>query len=115
MAKILPAVVAVVVAQARKRTTTSPATTFTFLRHVGGIGLIPTAIRDRTSIPSYGSLDLLTAWLAVSNPDIWFYYAAMSTIGATIGAVITYRMGKKVGVWWIEKKIGRKRLQQIED
>ena len=115
MAKILPAVVAVVVAQARKRTTTSPATTFTFLRHVGGIGLIPLAILDSTIIPTFGSLDLLTAWLAVGNPDIWLYYAAMSTIGATIGAVITYRMGKKAGVLWIEKKIGHKRLQQIED
>src|SRR5215469_873043 len=115
MAKILPAVVAVVVAQARKRAATSPATTFTFLRHVGGIGLIPLAILDSTIIPTFGSLDLLTAWLAVGNPDIWLYYAAMSTIGATIGALITYRMGKKAGVWWIEKKIGHKRLQQIED
>jgi membrane protein YqaA with SNARE-associated domain len=114
MAKILPAVVAAVVAQARKRAATSPATTFTFLRHVGGIGLIPLAILDSTIIPTFGSLDLLTAWLAAGNPDIWLYYAAMSTIGATIGAVITYRMGKKAGVLWIEKKIGNKRLQQIE-
>jgi membrane protein YqaA with SNARE-associated domain len=115
MVKILPAVVAAVLAQARKRATTSPATTFTFLRHVGGIGLIPLAILDSTIVPTFGSLDLLTAWLAVGNPDIWLYYAAMSTVGATIGAVITYRMGKKMGESWIEKKIGRKRLRKIED
>jgi membrane protein YqaA with SNARE-associated domain len=115
MAKILPVVIAAVAAQTRKRATTSPATTFTFLRHVGGIGLIPLAIIDSTIIPTFGSLDLLTAWLAVGNPDIWLYYAAMSTIGATIGAVITYRMGKKVGESWIERKIGRKRLRKIED
>src|SRR5215468_2233077 len=114
MAKILPAVVAAVVAQARKRAATSPATTFTFLRHVGGIGLVPLAILDSTVVPTFGSLDLLTAWLAVRNPDLWLYYALMSTIGATIGAVITYRMGTKVSVWWIEKKIGHKRLERIE-
>ena len=102
-------------AQARKRAATSPATTFTFLRHVGGIGLIPLAIVDSTIIPTFGSLDLLTAWLAVGNPDLWLYYAGMSTIGATIGALITYRMGKKMGESWIERKIGRKRLRKIED
>src|SRR5262244_3843321 len=86
---------------AAQRTRTRSSSTFvTFLRHVGGIGLIPLAIVDSTIIPTFGSLDLLTAWLAVGNPDIWLYYAAMSTIGATIGAAITYRMGKKVGVWW---------------
>jgi membrane protein YqaA with SNARE-associated domain len=114
MGKVLPAVVAVVAAQARKR---APATTtsFSFLRHVGGIGLVPLAILDSTIIPTFGSLDLLTAWLAVRNPDLWLYYALMSTIGATIGALITYRMGKKVGVRWIEKKIGSKRLRTIEN
>jgi membrane protein YqaA with SNARE-associated domain len=115
MGKILPVIVGAVVAQTRKRAATRPATTFTFLRHVGGIGLIPLAILDSTIIPTFGSLDLLTAWLAVGNPDLWLYYAAMSTIGATIGALITYRMGKKMGESWIEKKIGRKRLRKIED
>src|SRR5215831_8893361 len=99
----------------RASTSGSTSTTLSLIRQFGGIGLIPLAILDSSIIPTFGSLDLLTAWLAVGNPDIWLYYAAMSTIGATIGAVITYRMGKKVGVWWIEKKIGRKRLQRIED
>jgi len=115
MARILQVALLAVAAQTRKRAATSTTTTFSFLRHVGGIGLIPLAILDSTIIPTFGSLDLLTAWLAVGNPDLWFYYALMSTIGATIGALITYRMGKKVGVSWIEKKIGHKRLRQIED
>lgn len=101
----------------RRGNTRLPArpTTYTFLRHVGGIGLVPLAILDSTIIPTFGSLDLLTAWLAVGNPDLWLYYAGMSTIGATIGALITYRMGKKMGESWIERKIGRKRLRKIED
>ncbi len=114
MAKVLPGALITVILQARKRAP-APTTSFSFLRHVGGIGLIPLAILDSTIVPTFGSLDLLTAWLAVGNPDLWLYYALMSTIGATIGALITYRMGEKVGVRWIEKKIGRKRLRRIEN
>lgn len=114
MARIMHAVMLAVVVQARKRTAPARTTIFTFLRHVGGIGLIPLAILDSTIVPTFGSLDLLTAWLAVANPDLWLYYALMSTIGATAGALITYRMGNRVGVWWIEKKIGQKRLERIE-
>jgi membrane protein YqaA with SNARE-associated domain len=106
-----PAVLALA-AQTRAR---SSSTTLSFLRHVGGIGLIPLAVVDSTIIPTFGSLDLLTAWLAVGNPDLWFYYALMSTIGALLGALITYHMGERTGAKWAEKKIGRKRLLQIEN
>jgi membrane protein YqaA with SNARE-associated domain len=105
-----------VLLQARKRAAKATTTTsFSFLRHIGGIGLVPLAILDSTIVPTFGSLDLLTAWLAVGNPDLWWYYALMSTVGALIGAMITYYMGKKMGASWIEKKIGRKRLRRIED
>lgn len=116
MASFLQASVLAVMVQVRKSAGSTAATTsFTFLRHIGGVGLVPLAILDSTIIPTFGSLDLLTAWLAVRSPDLWLYYALMSTVGALIGAVITYHMGKKVGVEWVEKKIGRKRLKRIED
>src|SRR6266852_7260408 len=116
MARFLRGALLAVLLQARKRAAKATTTTsFTFLRHIGGIGLVPLAILDSTIIPTFGSLDLLTAWLAVGNPDLWLYYALMSTVGALIGAMITYHMGKKVGASWIEKKIGRKRLRRIED
>ena len=85
-----------------------------FLRHVGGIGLVPLAILDSSIIPTFGSLDLFTAILAARTPTLWLYYAAMSTLGAVIGAVITYRMGKKLGTSWMEKKAGKKRVKQVE-
>jgi len=96
---------------ARRQTQSS---TILFLRHFGGIGLVPLAIVDSTIIPTFGSLDLLTAWLAVGNPDLWWYYAAMSTTGALIGAIVTYRMGRRMGSAWVEKKIGTKRRETVE-
>src|SRR5215467_9373508 len=111
-AKVWEAALAVA---ARPRLRSASPTSLTFLRHVGGIGLVPLAIVDSTIIPTFGSLDLLTAWLAVRNPDLWLFYAVMSTIGALIGALLTYHMGKRTGAKWAEKKIGRKRLLQIEN
>ena len=90
-----------------------PSRSLTLIQHLGGIGLVPLAILDSSVIPTFGSLDLLTAWLAAGTPWLWWYYALMSTVGAVIGAFLTYRLGKKMGTEWIEKKIGAKRLKQV--
>jgi membrane protein YqaA with SNARE-associated domain len=90
-----------------------PSRSLTVIRHLGGIGLIPLAILDSSIIPTFGSLDLLTAWLAAGTPGLWWYYAVMSAAGAVIGAYVTYRLGKKMGTDWIEKKIGAPRLKQV--
>lgn len=87
--------------------------------HFGGLGLVPLGILDSSVVPTFGSLDVLTAWLAATHPDLWLYYAAMSTLGALIGSFITYRLGKTADQAWIERKFGAKRLhwarQLIED
>lgn len=98
---------------ARKKKAAATSTSLLLVRHFGGIALVPLAVVDSSIIPTFGSLDLLTAWLAVGDPEHWWYYALMSSIGSLIGALLMYRMGTKMGEWWIEKKIGRKRLQQL--
>jgi len=98
-----------------KRRTAARSTSFSWVRHFGGIALFPLAVVDSSIIPTFGSLDLLTGWLAVSDPELWWYYALMSTAGSVLGAIITYGMGHKVGEWWIEGKIGRKRTQQMRN
>ena len=105
-----PAQLAVFLLQAARR---SPSTTFTLIRHLGGIGLLPLAILDSSIIPTFGSLDLLTAWLAAHNADLWAYYAAMSTVGSLIGAYFTYRLGVRSGRSWIARKIGEKRAEPV--
>jgi len=98
-----------------KKKTATPSASLTLIRHFGGVALVPLAVLDSTIIPTFGSLDLLTGWLAVGDGERWWYYALMSTIGSFIGAVLMYRMGKKVEAMWIEKKIGPKRLDKIRD
>lgn len=79
--------------------------------HFGGLGLVPLGILDSSVVPTFGSLDVLTAWLAATHADLWPYYAAMSTLGAMIGSFITYRLGKTADHAWIERKFGAKRLR----
>jgi membrane protein YqaA with SNARE-associated domain len=93
--------------------TRHPSHSVTLIQHLGGVGLVPLAILDSSIIPTFGSLDLLTAWLAAGTPGLWWYYALMSTAGAVMGAYLTYRLGKKMGTDWIEKKIGARRLRQV--
>jgi membrane protein YqaA with SNARE-associated domain len=102
----------VAVSQAKQH---SPSASLVLVRHFGGAALVPLAILDSSIIPTFGSLDLLTGWLTVGDPELWWYYALMSTIGALVGAVITYRMGQKMGGRWIEEKIGQKRTERVRN
>jgi membrane protein YqaA with SNARE-associated domain len=101
-------------AQARKKAA-APSTSLSLVRHFGGVALVPLAVLDSSIIPTFGSLDLLTAWLAAGDPQLWWYYALMSSAGSLVGAILMYRMGKKMESMWIEKKIGAKRLKKIRE
>ena len=71
-------------------------------------------VLDSSVIPTFGSLDALTAILAVNNHELWPYYAAASTAGSLIGAYITYRMSARAGESWLEKRIGKGRSRQVQ-
>ena len=84
------------------------------LRSLGGVGLLILGVVDSSVIPTFGSLDALTAILSVKNHEMWLYYAAASTAGSLLGAYITYRMSAKAGEHWLEKRIGTKRALQVQ-
>jgi membrane protein YqaA with SNARE-associated domain len=85
------------------------------LRSLGGVGLVLLGIVDSSVIPTFGSLDALTAILAVKNHELWPYYAAASTAGSLMGAYITYRMSVRAGEHWLEKSIGPKHSRQVQE
>ncbi len=84
------------------------------LRSLGGIGLVMLGVVDSSVIPTFGSLDALTAILAAKNHELWPYYAGASTAGALIGAYVTYCMSERAGEHWLEKRIGPKRSRQVQ-
>ena len=99
--------------QQQRRRAQSPAILRLF-SHWGGLGLVPLAILDSSLIPTFGSVDILTAFLSARHPDLWLYYASMATLGAMIGAYITYKLGARTGRGWMERKFGERRSHQVE-
>jgi membrane protein YqaA with SNARE-associated domain len=88
-------------------------TAWQWLRRIGGPGLIAVGIIDSSVIPFPGGMDFFTILLAMSHPDLWWYYAIWATIGSTIGSYFTYRMGAKGGEETLEKKLSTKRAKKV--
>ena len=87
--------------------------TFRWLRHLGGPGLLLLGIADSSVIPLTGSLDVLTIWLAASHREPWIYYAVMATAGSLAGSYITYNLARKGGKQALERKVSRSKTEKI--
>jgi membrane protein YqaA with SNARE-associated domain len=81
---------------------------WTWLRHLGGPGLLLLGLADNSLIPLPGSMDVLTIWFAVHHHNQWLYYAAMATLGAVIGGYVTYRLARKGGKAALEHRLGHR-------
>jgi membrane protein YqaA with SNARE-associated domain len=79
---------------------------WTWLRHLGGPGLLLLGLADNSLIPLPGSMDVLTIWFVVHHRQQWIYYAAMATAGSLIGGYITYRLARKGGKATLQHRLG---------
>jgi len=77
-------------------------------RHLGALGLFPLAILDSSPLPTFGGPDILTAILAASHRNPWYEYATVATVGSVIGAYLTFRIGRKAGLAYLQGKFGKK-------
>ena len=83
------------------------------LRALGPAGEILLGLADASVIPTPGSLDLLLILLVGSSPGNWWIYVLAATIGSSIGAYITYRIGLKGGKEGLAKRLPEKKLREI--
>jgi membrane protein YqaA with SNARE-associated domain len=58
-------------------------------------------------------MDVLLIILAARNPKIWFYYAAMATVGSVAGGFITYRLARKGGKEAVARKIPQMKADKV--
>ncbi|HEY1270908.1 MAG TPA: VTT domain-containing protein [Terriglobales bacterium] len=82
-------------------------------RHWGAFGLFFVAILDSSPIPTFGGLDILTAILAARHLEPWYFYAAIATAGSVVGAYLTFRMARRAGAPYLQKKFGERRALQL--
>ena len=83
------------------------------VRHLGGFGLFLLAIVDSSPIPTFGGLDILTAILAARQREPWYYYAAVATAGSVIGAYFTFRMARKAGLDYLNRKFKKRKVAKL--
>jgi membrane protein YqaA with SNARE-associated domain len=84
-----------------------------WLRHLGGVGLILLGVADSSVIPLPGSMDVLTIYLAARHRQLWWYYAAMATVGAVLGGYITYILARKSGKEAFERKLSKRKAAKV--
>ena len=83
------------------------------MRHLGGLGLFLLAIVDSSPIPTFGGLDILTAILAARQREPWYYYAAVATAGSVIGAYLTFRVARKAGLDYLNRKFRKRKVAKL--
>ncbi len=91
----------------------SPHNVMAWVLHLGGIGLIPLGLLDNSVVPLPGSMDVATILLAARDKPLWFYYAAMATLGSVIGGYLTYRIARKGGEEALRKRFSKQRVQKV--
>ncbi len=83
------------------------------MQHLGALGLFFLAILDSSPIPTFGAPDILTAVLSASHRDPWYEYAATATAGSVIGAYITFRLARKAGSAYLDKKFEKGKVSKL--
>jgi membrane protein YqaA with SNARE-associated domain len=86
---------------------------WSWLRHLGGVGLVLLGLADNSIVPLPGSMDVLTILLAARHGQLWWYYAFMATVGAVIGGYITYGLARKGGKEAFERKLSKKTAEKV--
>jgi membrane protein YqaA with SNARE-associated domain len=83
------------------------------LRHLGAPGLFLVAILDGTPIPTLGGPDILNMILAVHHADPWYDYATAAALGSVVGAYLNFRVARRAGSVYLEKKFGPRRVAVV--
>jgi len=79
---------------------------WSWLRHLGGPGLVVLGLADNSIIPMPGSMDVLTIWFVVHHRRYWYYYALMALAGSMLGGYLTYRIARKGGKEVLQHRMG---------
>lgn len=94
----------------RRRSSQSLATT---LLHLGAAGLFFLAVLDSTPLPTFGGPDIATALLAAGHRPLWWEYAASATAGSVLGAYFTFRLARRAGSAYLDKKFKKTKLARF--
>jgi len=84
-----------------------------YLRHLGPLGLFLLAIVDAFPIPTFAGPDILTAVFSARHHEPWYLFAGIATSGSVIGAVMVFRMSRRAGLGYLNKKFGELKVASM--
>jgi len=87
---------------------------FSHLVHLGGFGLLILGIFDSSFLVLPLGNDLLMVVLTARHRNQMPYFAAMATVGSLQGCLIIDSISRKGGEAFIQKRLGKRRLEYIQ-
>jgi membrane protein YqaA with SNARE-associated domain len=90
-----------------------PQTFASTIQHLGAFGLFFLAILDSSPIPTFAGPDILTAVLSASHRNPWYEYAATATAGSVLGAYFTFRVARKAGSAFLDRKFKKGKIAKF--
>jgi membrane protein YqaA with SNARE-associated domain len=83
------------------------------LKPLGVVGILIVAIVDSSSIPM--PLDAMVVEYVVREPGRFLIYCLTAALGAAIGSMLPYYLGRAGGELFLLKRINRQRYEQLRD
>jgi membrane protein YqaA with SNARE-associated domain len=75
-----------------------------YIDRFGGVGMAVVAALDTSFVSMPNVNDLLIVWQTIKNPELWWYYAVMTTAGSVVGSLVIYYFGRKGGEAFLLKR-----------
>lgn len=80
---------------------------------LGGWALLLIAFFDSSFLSLPEVSDILIISLSIKNPELMFYYCAMTTIGSVLGCLALFYVGHRGGTVLLKKKYATRHLKRI--
>lgn len=85
-----------------------------YIDRFGGVGMAVVAALDTSFVSMPNVSDLLIVWQTIKNPQLWWYYATMTTIGSVFGSLVIYYFGRKGGEAFLLKRFKPTHVARVQ-
>lgn len=84
-----------------------------YVDRFGGVGMACVAALDTSFISMPNVNDLLIVWQTIKHPELWWYYAVMTTLGSVTGSMVIYYLGRRGGESFMMKRFKPTHVQAV--
>src|SRR6187455_2583938 len=81
----------------------------------GAPGLAAIAFVDSSFFTLPEVADFLVVIYTIREPDLWLYFAAMTTLGSTVGCYVLFLLGRKGGEALVRRGFHERHIDRVLD